>query len=118
MGDDAGASRARRPRAHGHPEGRQRQHGRPRIVRDHARVAARPPRCELRAVEQERDDEVGADAAHEVGHLVEPREVLADKRCGGHPASGVDHVERPLPDVDRFPPELPGRQGSREVVLA
>jgi hypothetical protein len=115
--DDARARLPARSAARRHPVGRERERGAAGVVGDEARVAARPALGELRPVEEQRDDEVRPDGPHELGHLVQAREVLADQRSDRRPVAQVDHVDRPLADVDRLPPELGRIECTAEVVL-
>src|SRR5215831_11597925 len=109
---------SRRARARRHPVRGQCEDGRSRLVDEDARIARWPPRAELRAVEEQRHDEAGTDPAHEVGYLVEPRQVLAHERRQRHTGADVDDVQDALADVDRLPPQLLRRERPRQVVLA
>ncbi len=87
-----------------HPERGQGQHRGPRIVGEHAGVPGGPPGRELWPVEQEGHHQRGADRADQLGHTVEPRQVLADHGRDGDAATEVEEVHAPLGDVHRLPP--------------
>ena len=102
--DDPAGRPSPRLGAERHAERGQGQHRRSRVVGEHAGVAGGPPGRELRPVEQEGHHQGGADRADQLGHTVEPGQVLADHGRDGDAAAEFEEVDAPLGDVHRLPP--------------
>ena len=111
------AADPRRTRTLDHAERRQRQHRRPRVVGEHAGVASRPPRRQLRPVEQDGQHERRADGAQQVGDGVEAGEVLAHHGDDRDPAAELEELDRPARHLHRLPPAQLRVQRGAEVVL-
>src|SRR5262249_45311077 len=105
-----------RTRALHHPERGQRQDGRAGIVGEDARIPRRPARRELRSVEQEGEDERGANGPDELCDVVVLREVLAYER-DERQLGDFDELDRTARDVERFPPADTRVKDASEVVL-
>src|SRR5215472_17387942 len=93
------------------------QHSRTWVVGKHARVASRPPRCELRPIEERRHDPSRPDRTDEVSDFVVLSKVLADQDYHGEPLAELDEVENAPGYIHGFPPPHRGVQLSPKVIL-
>ena len=100
-----------------HAERCQRQYGRARIVGQHARVASGPSRRQLRAVQQCRGDDRGADGPDEPTDVVILGKVLADERGDRDLLPDLHELHRHARNVHCLPPPDLRMQGSAQVVL-
>src|SRR5262249_17740207 len=116
QGDDPRGIAADGPGALDHPVGRQGQHRRAGVVGQDTGVAGRPAGRELWPVQQQVDNQGGADRPDELGNVVVVGEVLAHQ--GGQQQFGdFDELDGFAGYVHCLPPADVGVQGAAQVVL-
>src|SRR5262249_3053501 len=92
-------------------------HGGPGVVGEDARVACRPSRGQLRAVEEDRHHEGRPDGPKQVGHLVEAGQILADDRYQGDALGQFNDLHGSPGHRHGLPPPHPRRERASQVVL-